>query len=343
MNILLQKMVNSKIKLVAIIFFVITLFLLNSHINNHSNDMNTINNDFEIRVNTVSTPLFGLVSLTEKMKYFKKNNLDVKIKYSDVGKISFEEMEKKNCDISISGQTPIVQKTFTDYKFKILASIGCGKNVFKIISRKDLGILEPQDLKNKKINAQKGTSIELFLISYLEKNQMKIADVKQTNLESSKAFEDLLNGEIDAVVSYEPLTKVNIEKLGDNAVVFSEKSLYSTYALLCVSEEFLQDHPKQIEKFLKSLSEGLNFLRENNELVIDYFSETFNLSKSTTKSFMDEIEFNISLKSTLILTLNSELNWLRDNNVVKSDKIPSIEDYFEYRYLKKILPRNVDF
>ena len=69
---------------------------------------------------------------------------------------------------------------------------------------KDRGILQPGDLKGKKIGVARATIAEFYLGQFLSFHNLAWQDVEVVNLNPGDLMEALVNGKVEAVMTWEP-------------------------------------------------------------------------------------------------------------------------------------------
>jgi len=168
-----------------------------------------------------------LVRIALEKGYFADNGLDVTISEQDLGKLSLKEVFEGRADIATVAEAPLVGNSFKRDDYYGFATIHSSDTNIKIIGLKSQGIGSPKDLKGKKVGTTRGTVGEFFLYSFLLNFGLNIADVEIVDKEPAELVEALQNGEIDAFALREPHIFRTKELVGDDAVVFANKNIYT--------------------------------------------------------------------------------------------------------------------
>jgi NitT/TauT family transport system substrate-binding protein len=93
-----------------------------------------------------------------------------------------------------------------------------------VVANKSKGINAVTDLKGKTVAVQSGTSSEIILKLALEKNSMKMEDIKTVEMDANGMVTAMVSGQIDACATWSPST-VSISKgLGKNYLVLAQNS-----------------------------------------------------------------------------------------------------------------------
>ncbi len=83
-----------------------------------------------------------------------------------------------------------------------------------MLARQDRGIKAPEDLKGKTVGITAGSSGHFFLSLFLTYHQMPMSDVKIVDLEPARLSQALIEGQVDAIVTWEPYINTNQEGPG---------------------------------------------------------------------------------------------------------------------------------
>jgi NitT/TauT family transport system substrate-binding protein len=82
-----------------------------------------------------------------KKGFFLAEGLEVTPQPHEFGKIALRSMLEGKADIAISGDTPVMFAIVAGNKISIIAVIATAKKNEAIVTRKDLGVKTPQDLR----------------------------------------------------------------------------------------------------------------------------------------------------------------------------------------------------
>lgn len=284
----------------------------------------------------LSAPVF----VAENKGYFLEEGLDLTVRGFDSGKLSLQAMLRgdEGIDISSAAPTPIVFSSFDHQDFSIIATFAYSYEDIKVIARKDSGISTAADLKGKKIGATFGTTgqfvTEVFLIHYY----ISILDVEMIDISPSGLPSALENGQVDAIVVWEPHAGTAISLLGDNAIRLPKSELYKVTFNFAAMNEFAGNNSETIKKFLRAVHKAINFVNNNELEAQEIVSKKLDLSLESVKPHWIDFGFEMSLDHSLILTLEDEARWAIKNNFTESETIPNYLNYIYYDALESILP-----
>lgn len=143
---------------------------------------------------------------------------------------------------------------------------------YRIVANRNAGIETLEDLKGKKIGTIPTTTAAYFVEKYLGTAGLEANDYEltygETCLKAPCARNSLplqlVNGTIDAIALWEPTPQFAVNELGDDAVIFQDRSVYREIVNLQSTATKLADPETraQIVEFVKALHEAQRVFRE---------------------------------------------------------------------------------
>lgn len=206
------------------------------------------------------------VSAAVDMHYFEEEGLDVELLEFSSGPPSIAVLEAGDVDISFLGHGAF------DYvlegKVQVIA-VDSLSNAEEIMTRKDTGIREPEDLMGKTVATSFGTSSENFLRAALSSYGIPLEDVDIVNMDIAGAAMALVRGKVDAAVLWAPYTNEVRQYLGDEAVTVVNCMDFRDVLALPMSwvakEEVIDSRRDTIVKFVRALYRGMDYRNQNLE------------------------------------------------------------------------------
>jgi NitT/TauT family transport system substrate-binding protein len=274
--------------------------------------------------------------------FFDKNGLNVTIDDTyptGVGPVS--DVSSGALDLSISSEYVIVNRVFSGGNISILATIDRYQNE-NLISRKDFGIRNISDLRGKRIGLPRGTILEFFLGRLLELNGLSFRDVTLVEVNTTHAPDAIANGEVDALMYFQPHITRILDRLGENAVIWPGQSNQSLYGVIAGRNDWIAAHPSQIRRFLVSLDEARQYSAAHPEETQEIVRRHLNVTDVYLGGVWQDHQFTLSLDQSLLLAMNDEGRWIISNNLTDKKTIPDFRAAVSPEGLAGVQPGSVN-
>lgn len=296
----------------------------------------------KIRFGMGKTTQATLIVIANEMKFFEKEGLDIEIKEYDSGKPAFDDMLLDKVDYSAPGHAIVAEASLNRSDFKVLTSIASSNNFFKILTRKDKNIVIGRDLKGKKVGVTKESYSPKYLKMFLDANAINENEVEKVFADINTSTNQLLNGEIDALVAGEPYASIAAEKLGQNALLLSQPGLFTVFNVLAARDDVLNVNPQNAEKILRALIKASDYLYLNKDAAHQIVAKHYNLDIKQLDILTKDFDYNLSLNQNLLLSMENDLNWSVSFEGNTQANFPNFLNILYEKPLKNLLPNNVD-
>jgi aliphatic sulfonates family ABC transporter substrate-binding protein len=283
----------------------------------------------------------ALVLVAENQGFLKQNGINVTINHYDTGPIVINELLKGNIDIAYAGEYPFVGSAFRRENIQSIGVVDKCQNEY-VVGRKDLGIESISDLKGKTIALPKGTLAEFYLGQFLILHGINMSDITTINMTLAKSIDALANGDVDAVVNWEPHTTRAKESLGSNAVAWSVQNGQNSYYLLICRGDWIKENPELVKQFLKSLVQAEEFTKNNPEEAIKIVKNKVNFTDAYIETVWKLNQFSLSLDNSLVVTMENEARWMINNWLTTETVTPDFLNYVYLEGLTSVKPESVN-
>ena len=130
-----------------------------------------------------------------------------------------------------------------------------------IVAKKGIGSLKA--LKGKKVGLEVGLVEHLMLTKALEKNGMKITDVKLVNVPTHETAQTLASGSVDAIGAWQPNAGQALKGAAGSKAIFTSADLPGLiYDLVCVSPQSLATRRADWVNFVKVWNRIVTFVKD---------------------------------------------------------------------------------
>ena len=283
-----------------------------------------------------------LMYIANDQHFFADNDLIVNIKDDyPSGAATTEAVLKGEMDLAWTAEFPMVSRAFEKQPLSIIACVGRFTSEF-LFARKDQGIAAISDLTGKKIGVSKDTIGSFYLARFLSLNGVNPQEVSLVNIPVAESPAQIANGNLDAVVAWDPYGSQIQAQEGDRIVTWPIQSNQPGYGLVVARNEWIKASPDTASRFLKSLAQAVDYAVHNPEAAMVLTQKYEKLDDAAMQRYWSEIELSLTLDQSLVLAMEDEARWMIENNLTSNTHIPNFLDYIHENALKAIKPEEVN-
>lgn len=276
----------------------------------------------KITLATIPEEISALIWIAQDQGYFADNGLDVTIKEYDTGIGTVKALFAGEVDIATTVEFVVVNLSFDRDDITILGSIS-QSDINNVVARKDRGIAQPSDLKGKKIGLKFGSSSQFWIARLLTFNNISLDEVELVDVHPPNMSDAISNGEVDAVVTWQPHA-LNAEKaLGKNAVSWSVQSGQDLYWVLMSLRELTQTRPVAIERLMKAFVQAEQFVKKNEGVAKGIIARNRGIEISYLDIMWPKYNFALNLPQELLLAMEDEARWNIANKRTDKTEVPN--------------------
>ena len=296
-----------------------------------------------ITIAVAQQPSSALMHIALNQDFFAEEGLNITIKTYPSGKRALiDGLFKGEADYATSAEVPVVFNAFSRNDFRIIAAINYLDNINRVIARRDAGILNAEDLRVKRVATQKSSAVHYFLYLFLVKHGMLEEDVALSYMKAEQLPEALAKGDIDAFSMREPYISKARSLLQGKVSIFAEPGLFPQFDVLVASERMVNNR-HVTQSILKALIKAERFALEHPRQAITAVSAMTGVAREDIERLWPDFNLKVRLGQSLLLALESEVNWVLDSKLIAHDDIPDMLQLIEAAPLKALSPDSVSF
>jgi NitT/TauT family transport system substrate-binding protein len=281
-----------------------------------------------------------LLFVAENMNYFSDKGLDVTLKPYSSGAEALNGMINGEVDIAASSEFSVVNKVLENSSVSIFGTIDRFQQIC-IVTFRDTRIQDITDLANKSVGLTAGTSAEFFFGRLLELNNINLSHVKRVNMPPNNIVDALINGTVDAVVTWQPYINQIKDVMADDVVEWPAQSGQQIYCSISATNNWIDSHKETLTRFLEAIAQAENYLESNPTNVKDLVKNHLNFTSEHLESVWPDHFFKLSLDQSLILIMEDEARWLIMNNLTSTTIMPNLQDFIYHQSLAQVKPNSV--
>jgi NitT/TauT family transport system substrate-binding protein len=236
-----------------------------------------------------------------------------------VGEGGITRINSGDADLATNAETQVLRETASNNPdLRIIATVT--ESFYRLVARKSAGIATLADLKGKRVMTPANTSANYYLVAMLRTVGLTDEDVTivplpmqngdQTGMDQMS--DALARGDVDAISIWEPEPEDAIRQLGDDAIVFQDRSVYREVFNLHARAPDLSDPAKRaaIVEFVRSLARATAALKENPEQYWPLVSSVTSFTEEEIGMGWPEMEFPVRIIPDMLDVLVEEEPWI---------------------------------
>lgn len=279
---------------------------------------------------------FPYVIALEKGWFEEELGNEIKVTaFSDFGSgpAMMEAMTAGDIDVALLGDMPVVQVKANDVDVKVISSLFTSVKGYQLIAAEGSGIEKLEDIKGKTVAVMSGSTNHKLLLKYLEAVNYTEDDLDIVYLNNADQLAAFVGKNVDAAVTQVPTSTTIIRETGAYQVTDAEG--YDTIlTVIAGNNEYMQQNPEIIRKFLKVLIRANEWAAENQDEAIAVVSAFSDQDVDTTRLYFDTRTFRCSLDQDVRDALDGTVSYLYKAGTISSEI--DIDDLIDDSYLRAI-------
>jgi sulfonate transport system substrate-binding protein len=221
------------------------------------------------------------------------------------------DLLKGEADAATNAETQALRQSVDDPSVRIVFTVA--ESFYRIVARRSAGIRQVLDLRGKRIATPPNTSAHYYLAKTLRLANVSENDVIIVPITPlTRMSAALQNREVDAVSMWEPEPENAIAAVGDDAIVFQDRSVYRELFNLQTTTRVLADPAKRaaLVQFLRSLIAASERIRANPREVWPLVSAKINIGEALIAKSWPHLRYAGSMASDLLNVMEEEEPWV---------------------------------
>jgi len=282
-----------------------------------------------------------LLTITQEKGYFRDNGLEVSLKFFPTGPMVLEQLRAGQIDLANFSDFVLTSKILKGTSsLRCLAAIGA-VDVNQMLARKDRGILQPADLKGKRIGVARGTIAEFFLGRFLTFHDVRLSEVQIIDLIPPDLPAALAGGRVDAVMAWEPATYEILRQMGEKLSSWRGQTEQKFFMILASPDEFIKAKSEVLERLFRALAQAETFIKNNQDESQAIIAKWLKIEPDVFKADWLNSEYGLSFNQGLVISMEDQARWIIRNKLVQQTKMPDFLNYFQVEPLARVVPKAV--
>jgi ABC-type amino acid transport substrate-binding protein len=225
-------------------------------------------------------------------------------------------LQDSSVDLGTNAETQTLRQSVMYPNLRIIFTVT--ETFYRIVANREAGIETLADLAGKRIASINNTSAAYFIHKYL--GTVNVTDYTvvtggicmATPCGGSTLPALVQNGQADAIALWEPSTEIAAQALGDNAVIFQERSLYREIVNLHSTAEKLADPEKRrgIVEFVRALIKAQQLFNTDPAAVYPRIVDAIGIQQPVLEAVWHDERYGGELVPDILDVLEEEEPWV---------------------------------
>jgi ABC-type nitrate/sulfonate/bicarbonate transport system substrate-binding protein len=294
-----------------------------------------------ITIGLTNNDVNSLILVAQDQNYFAPNGINLTIKTYASGKAAVDGVLNREADMANSSEYAFAGNILDGQDLRIIGTIN-RSSIECLVIRPDKDIKSVSDLIGKKVGVPLKSRPEFALGRFLYLNRIDSSKVTLVNVPVDQSVKALVNGEVDAVATWQPYIDQIKVRLGNEIGVWSVQNGQPSYNSLVCTGEWTTQHPELISRFLKSLVQAESYMLNHSEAAKTIIQKKLNYDSDYLASVWPDYDFSVSLSQSLVSAMEDETRWIISNNLTTQKTVPDFVKYIYSDGLKAVKPGAVN-
>ena len=294
-----------------------------------------------VTIGTGTELLSGLIFLADARGQFAAHGLAAQVRDYPSGKLAYEALQRGEVPVIACASLPVVFGGLAQQDFRVLAVVGSSANEMRIVARRDRGILQPADLRGKRVATQFASALHYFLHLFLLRHNVAEDSVAVRFLAPEQLPQAVASGAVDAAVVRPPLTAAAAAALGTNAVIFAAPGYYDKYYLLVTRRDFLEQQPATLVAILRGLVAVAQFAKRDPAAAQAVIARRLGVAPAMVQAEWPWTDFRVTLPQAVVLVLENEARWAVRTGGMNVGLAPDYLALIDRSILEQVQPEGV--
>lgn len=235
-----------------------------------------------------------------------------------VGEGGITTMNSGASDLATNAETQLLRESVAHPDYRIIMTVT--ESFYRLVARRSAGIASLADLRGKRVMLPRNTSANYYLVAMLRTVGLTEDDVELVPLPPNQGDQTgmdqmsdaLQRGDVDAISIWEPEPDDAIEQLGDDAIVFQDRSVYREVFNLHARAADLADPEKRrsIVAFVGAVADATAALKRDPAPYWPHVASITRFSVEKIAAGWPEMEFPVQIIPDMLEVLVEEEPWV---------------------------------
>jgi len=215
---------------------------------------------------------------------------------------------KGDVDLATGSDFAFVSNVLKTPDLRILSTLSASRTT-KLFARRSSGITAAQHLYGKRVAVTRSGIGEYFLGHYLTIQGVPSGSVSLVDLAPHEIVDEIVAGNVDAAITWEPFVFEALTELGDDFVELPEQQAWFYYFLLIGRDAWLEENKSHLAVLLRALLRAEGFARDAPETAKRILAGKLEIDPFLMDHLWPRHSLRAALPQDLLLILEQATIW----------------------------------
>ena len=292
------------------------------------------------KVSIAATQTGFLVWLAAERGYFADEGVDVEIRSYQSGSFAADALVNDEVVLSTTSDSAFVSRSIIHDDLRAIAVLSASETA-RLVGRKDRGIEGAEDLIGKRVGVTRKSSGEFFLSRYLSLNGISPDEMEIVDLGPGDISDQLVNGDIDAGLTWDPYMYAAETRLGAEGVMLPDQDGQFFYFLLLGKAAWIEENPETARAVLRALLRAEEFSLDEPVSAAALISDRFDYDPDYLQHIWPLHNLRIGLPQDLLFLMEEQSKWQIREGLTDRTDVPNFLDFIASALLDAVKPSTV--
>lgn len=199
--------------------------------------------------------------LAAQLGYYEKHGVDVQLVRFSAYSDSLDALRDGNVDAGMHTLDDSIRSFSTGREVRVVLFTDTSFGGDGLVAR--AGIDSLADLKGARIGVEVGTVGHLSMLTILEKAGLTVDDVTLISIPAWEIQQAMLDGKVDAGVTWEPYLTSTAEMIGGRVLITSRDYPDTILTTMTFDADLVRQRPQDVQKVVDAYFEAVEYLKQN--------------------------------------------------------------------------------
>lgn len=223
-------------------------------------------------------------------------------------------------------------------ELRVLASVGLSNQSHYLLVHGRADSASAAELVGRRVGLPVGTSAHFTWATLAQAHGLDEGDVELVDLQPDQHASALAQGEVDAVMTWDPFGKAIVGQLGDRVTLYSTRSLHSVNWLLVTRRDQLVSAPDTTRHILGAYLEAVDLIHRDPQRARALHARATGLPEGALAGMEAGVFWKVTLGWSVMTNLETVLRWQHDLRGRGDRPVPGPEGYLAPAPLHSLRP-----